>query len=161
MVEVKNILPITQFAKVYRPTKKGLYRVALYDFLSDVAYSCNYTEIHAPDSVNIDELALDKLIQWALGGFVPNGPPRKWKPTELYLEMESGQGNEYKIHLGPSKVDERNPQCVACQGNTSQHPHPLFEGYHLCQTCLEDFSQCAFLFGEDGTGLLHNVVKIK
>ena len=44
--------------------------------------------------------------------------------------------------------------CVACQDRDSIHPHPLFEKHQLCDTCLEDFSQCAYLFGDDGAGML-------
>ena len=44
--------------------------------------------------------------------------------------------------------------CVACQDRDSIHPHPLFEKHQLCDICLEDFSQCAYLFGDDGAGML-------
>ena len=154
VVEVKDLLPISRFAEAYQPAKKGLYRIALYDFLSDAAQSCNYSDIEAPDSVNIDEKALSQLVLWALGGFTPNGPPTEWIPTDFYLkETNYRQGKQKLKPKQICKVDDKSSQCIACRKNISQHPHPLFEGYQLCQLCLDDFANCAFLFGEDGTGV--------
>lgn len=149
VIDIKDIVPITKFSEVYQPSKKGIYRVALYDFLSDTAESCNYTEINAPDSVNIDEAALGRLIKWALDGFVPGGPPKEWRPTEHY---HSDRKPIFIKRVEKASVKCTSQMCVACQKRESSHPHPLFEEYQLCDQCLEDFSQCAFLFGEDGTG---------
>ncbi|KAL5262977.1 hypothetical protein ACHWQZ_G008403 [Mnemiopsis leidyi] len=149
LIDIKDIAPITKFPDVYQPSKKGIYRVALYDFLSDAAESCNYTEINAPDSVNIDESALTSLIQWAMDGFTPGGPPRKWAPSEHYHSIEK---DRFTRRIEMAERTNNGSACVACQNRDSIHPHPLFEGHQLCDTCMEDFSQCAYLFGDDGAG---------
>ena len=150
VIDIKDIVPITKFPEVYQPSKKGIYRVALYDFLSDAAESCNYTEVNAPDCVNIDDTALNRLIKWALEGFIPGGPPNEWAPTDHYHSREKSTFMK-RVDLASGSGDME--VCVACQERESSQPHPLFENLQLCDSCLEDFSQCAFLFGEDGTGL--------
>ena len=155
VIDIKDLVSITKFAEVYQPSKKGIYRVALYDFLSDAAESCNYTEVNAPDSVNIDETALSRLIKWALDGFIPGGPPSDWAPSDHYnTRGSSGFIKRLDVASKPfrGEVCVAKQVCVACQERAATHPHPLFEEYRLCDTCLEDFSQCAFLFGDDGAG---------
>ena len=139
-----------QFSEVYQPTKKGIYRVALYDFLSDAATSAGYTAVHAPDTVNIDEVALGKLLEWAVGGFEPCGPPQVWAPSGSYISCSSR--SRLKSGGDLREVD-RGEGCVGCQ-NPASHDHPLFNDLSFCNRCFNDFSQCAFLFGDDGTGFV-------
>ena len=155
-MDVKDIIPITKFPEVYQKSKKGLYRVALYDFLSDAAASCNYNEVIAPESVNIDEEALEHLITWACDGFKPAGPPVMWQETETY--HCDFQRRHCDKDTTATILEEG--ECVACHKNGAKHDHPLFFE-KLCTSCLGDFTQCAFVFGEDGTGLIFYTIIYK
>ena len=121
IVSARDIVGVSGFGKVYQPKRKGLYRVALYDFLSDIAWEVNYTTVTAPDTVNIDEEALEKLLQWAKGGFKPTGPPREWAPGQNYTRHFSG--------------------CASCGGSDHMlRQHPVFLELRLCDGCNESSS---------------------
>ena len=49
-----------------------------------------------------------------------------------------------------SSTKKLSGTCLACSTRDAQKEHPLFEGV-ICELCYEQFGECAFVFGEDGT----------
>uniref|UniRef100_A0A3Q3WAK7 DNA (cytosine-5-)-methyltransferase n=1 Tax=Mola mola TaxID=94237 RepID=A0A3Q3WAK7_MOLML len=85
-------------------------------------------------SLEDKEELLKQMMDWAIGGFLPNGPDKLQTPA-----ASSGRNVRFI----------RDCFCLCCGTEDVEILHPLFKG-SLCLQCKDNFTETLFRYDDDG-----------